>query len=78
MITFSLSLCVSVWVYDVVQVGVQHEVAPEVGASSLEDKVNAVLPLQNKDGEPSNGDGTEQDNEQQQVPETTSHPGPSS
>jgi len=63
-----------------VQVGVQHEVAPEVGASSLEDKVNAVLPLQNKDGEPSSGDGTEQDHEQQQqqVPETTSHPAPSS
>ena len=33
------------------QVGVQCEVQPEAGASALEDKVNAVLPLQNKEGE---------------------------
>eukprot|EP00977_Amphora_coffeiformis_P017557 scaffold5787_cov157-Amphora_coffeaeformis.AAC.1 len=58
-------------------VGVQHEVAPEVGASALEDKVNAVLPLQNKDGEPSNGDGTEEHPQQQNPPETTSQPPPS-
>jgi hypothetical protein len=28
---------------------VQCEVEPEAGTSALEDKVNAVLPLQNKD-----------------------------
>ena len=33
------------------QVGVQCEVQPEAGASALEDKVNAVLPLQHKEGE---------------------------
>lgn len=31
-------------------VGVQCEVEPEAGASALEDRVNEVLPLQNKDG----------------------------
>ena len=31
------------------QVGVQTEVEPEAGANALEDRVNAVLPLQNKD-----------------------------
>lgn len=34
------------------QVGVQCAVDPEAGASALEDKVNSVLPLLNKDGEP--------------------------
>jgi PAS domain S-box-containing protein len=33
-------------------VGVQCAVDPEAGASALEDKVNSVLPLLNKDGEP--------------------------
>lgn len=33
-----------------IQVGVQCEVEPEVGQSALEDKVNAVLPLEEKDG----------------------------
>jgi len=32
-------------------VGVQCEVETEAGSSALEDKVNSVLPLQNKDGE---------------------------
>ena len=32
--------------------GVQCEVQPEAGASALEDKVNAVLPLQNKEEVP--------------------------
>jgi hypothetical protein len=31
------------------QVGVQTEIEPEAGANALEDRVNAVLPLQNKD-----------------------------
>ena len=31
------------------QVGVQTEVEPDAGANALEDRVNAVLPLQNKD-----------------------------
>ena len=35
------------------QVGVQCEVQPEAGASALEDKVNAVLPLQIKEGDTS-------------------------
>jgi hypothetical protein len=30
-------------------VGVQCEVEPEVGQSALEDKVNAVLPLEEKE-----------------------------
>jgi hypothetical protein len=33
------------------QVGVQTEVEPDAGANALEDRVNAVLPLQNKDDE---------------------------
>jgi hypothetical protein len=33
------------------QVGVQCEVEPETGASALEDKVNSILPLMNKEGE---------------------------
>lgn len=35
--------------YDLQQVGVQTEVDPGVGANVLEEKVNAVLPLPNKD-----------------------------
>jgi hypothetical protein len=31
------------------QVGVQTEIEPDAGANALEDRVNAVLPLQNKD-----------------------------
>lgn len=31
------------------QVGVQCAVEPEAGASALEDKVNSVMPLQDKD-----------------------------
>lgn len=31
------------------KVGVQTEVEPDAGANALEEKVNAVLPLQNKD-----------------------------
>jgi hypothetical protein len=31
------------------QVGVQTEVEPQAGVSVLEDKVNAILPLQTKD-----------------------------
>ena len=31
------------------QVGVQTEVEPQAGATALEDKVNAVMPLQGKD-----------------------------
>jgi hypothetical protein len=33
------------------QVGVQTEVEPDAGANALEDRVNAVLPLANKDDE---------------------------
>ena len=40
-----------VFAFRLTQVGVQCEVQPEAGASALEDKVNAVLPLQNKEGE---------------------------
>jgi hypothetical protein len=36
---------------NIIQVGVQCEVDTEAGLSALEDKVNAVLPLQNKDDE---------------------------
>ena len=42
--------CTSLF-YHMMQVGVQCEVQPEAGASALEDKVNAVLPLQHKEGE---------------------------
>jgi hypothetical protein len=41
------------------QVGVQTEVEPEAGANALEDRVNAVLPLQNKEDE---DDEDEEDN----------------
>eukprot|EP00428_Durinskia_dybowskii_P014198 CAMPEP_0170209774 /NCGR_PEP_ID=MMETSP0116_2-20130129/4478_1 /TAXON_ID=400756 /ORGANISM="Durinskia baltica, Strain CSIRO CS-38" /LENGTH=458 /DNA_ID=CAMNT_0010460259 /DNA_START=229 /DNA_END=1605 /DNA_ORIENTATION=- len=37
-------------------VGVQTEVEPDYGANALEDRVNAVLPLQNKDDEDGEGD----------------------
>jgi len=33
------------------QVGVQTEIEPDAGANALEDRVNAVLPLQTKDDE---------------------------
>lgn len=36
----------------------QTEVEPEAGANALEDRVNAVLPLQNKDDDDA-GRGTE-------------------
>jgi len=42
------------------QVGVQTEVEPDYGANALEDRVNAVLPLQNKDDD---GDDGGDDNE---------------
>ena len=45
--------------------GVQCEVQPEAGASALEDKVNAVLPLQTKDGDLSEQDGQEEQFEDQ-------------
>ena len=31
------------------QVGVQTEIEPDAGANALEDRVNAVMPLANKD-----------------------------
>jgi hypothetical protein len=37
-------------------VGVQCEVESEAATSSLEDKVNSVLPLQNKDGDEDDDD----------------------
>ena len=33
------------------QVGVQTEIEPDAGANALEDRVNAVMPLANKDDE---------------------------
>jgi hypothetical protein len=36
-------------VLSIVQVGVQTEIEPDAGANALEDRVNAVLPLANKD-----------------------------
>ena len=50
------------------QVGVQCEVQPEAGASALEDKVNAVLPLQTKEGE----EGTDQPDSGTAPPTTSS------
>ena len=54
-------------------VGVQTEVEPEAGANALEDRVNAVLPLQNKDDEEGNNEeasakkaSSEQQQQQQQ------------
>jgi PAS domain S-box-containing protein len=44
-------------------VGVQCEVHPEAGASSLEEKVNAVLPLQNKEEEEGTSEGDAQNHE---------------
>lgn len=45
------ALCVSdLFLVRLVQVGVQCEVDAEAGASFLEDKVNSVLPLQDKEG----------------------------
>jgi len=38
------------------QVGVQCEVEPDVGANALEEKVNAVLPLLPKDGKDDDDD----------------------
>ena len=35
--------------FSFLQVGVQTEIEPDAGANALEDRVNAVLPLQNKD-----------------------------
>ena len=35
----------------------QTEIEPDAGANALEDRVNAVLPLQNKDDE--NGDNAD-------------------
>mmetsp|Transcript_53613 Transcript_53613/g.154541 ORF Transcript_53613/g.154541 Transcript_53613/m.154541 type:complete len:450 (-) Transcript_53613:143-1492(-) len=40
-------------------VGVQTEVEPDYGANALEDRVNAVLPLQNKDDEEDEKEGGE-------------------
>lgn len=37
--------------------GVQTEVEPDYGANALEDRVNAVLPLQNKEDEDDEDDG---------------------
>jgi hypothetical protein len=37
--------------FKTIQVGVQCAIDPEAGASALEDKVNSVLPLANKEGE---------------------------
>ena len=46
--------------------GVQTEVEPDYGANALEDRVNAVLPLQNKDdddeGDDDDDGGDGQDN----------------
>jgi hypothetical protein len=39
---------------------VQTEVEPDYGANALEDRVNAVLPLQNKDDD---DDGSEHDDD---------------
>lgn len=33
------------------QVGVQTEIEPDAGANALEDRVNAVMPLANKEDE---------------------------
>jgi hypothetical protein len=43
------------------QVGVQTEVEPDAGANALEDRVNAVLPLANKDDE-DDREGSEEGN----------------
>ena len=37
------------------QVGVQTEIEPDAGANALEDRVNAVMPLANKDDEDEEG-----------------------
>ncbi len=39
----------------------QTEVEPDYGANALEDRVNAVLPLQNKDDEDGDGDDDDDD-----------------
>jgi len=42
-------------------VGVQTEVEPDYGANALEDRVNAVLPLQNKDDEDGNSENDDEE-----------------
>ena len=37
------------------QVGVQTEIEPDAGANALEDRVNAVMPLANKDDDDEDG-----------------------
>ena len=37
------------------QVGVQTEIEPDAGANALEDRVNAVMPLANKDDDNDEG-----------------------
>ena len=37
------------------QVGVQTEIEPDAGANALEDRVNAVMPLANKDDDDDEG-----------------------
>ena len=39
----------------------QTEVEPDYGANALEDRVNAVLPLQNKEDEDEDDDGGDTD-----------------
>ena len=51
--------CVFLTIPHPLQVGVQTEVEPEAGANALEDRVNAVLPLQNKDDDSENDDSKE-------------------
>jgi len=42
---------------------VQTEVEPDYGANALEDRVNAVLPLQNKDDEDGNSENDDDEDD---------------